>query len=108
MPSRVLVTGGAGYIGSILCEHLLQAVHHVTVLDNLLFGQESLLHLCYRPEFTFHQGDARDEATLKPLMAQADAILPLAAIVGAPACARDPHDAETVNLGAVRSLLRLR
>jgi nucleoside-diphosphate-sugar epimerase len=108
MTKRVLVTGGAGYIGSILCEHLLQAGYEVTVLDILLFGQESLLHFCYRPEFDFVRGDARDEAVLKPLVAKADIIIPLAALVGAPACARDPGMAESLNLGAIRSLIRLR
>jgi nucleoside-diphosphate-sugar epimerase len=108
MPTRVLVTGGAGYLGSILVEHLLDAGFAVSVLDNLLYGQHSLLHLCAREGFEFMPGDVRDEVTLKPLVATADVLLPLAAIVGAGACDRDPQLAEGVNLAAVRLLLRLR
>ncbi len=108
MKQRVLVTGGAGYIGSVLCENLLAAGYAVTVVDTLLFGQESLFHLCHHADFTFHRGDARDESLLAPLVAKADVILPLAALVGAPACTRDPHLAESLNLGAIQMLLKLR
>jgi nucleoside-diphosphate-sugar epimerase len=105
---RILVTGGAGYLGSVLCEHLLAAGHRVTVLDALHHGVPSLLHLCGRPEFEFVRGDARDESTLTRLVKGADAIVPLAAVVGAPACDRDPWLATSTNLDAVRLLLRLR
>jgi nucleoside-diphosphate-sugar epimerase len=105
---HVLVTGGAGYLGSILCEHLLAAGCRVTAVDSLLFRQESLFHLCTRPEFDFVRGDVRDEALMRRLVAKADVIVPLAAIVGAPACDRDPIMAEAVNLGAIRMLNRLR
>jgi nucleoside-diphosphate-sugar epimerase len=108
MTSRVLVTGGAGYLGSVLCEHLLAAGHRVTVLDNLMYGQHSLFHLCAHPAFEFAFGDARDERHLRPLLRGADAIIPLAAVVGAPACDRDPGLATSVNLDAVRLLDRLR
>jgi nucleoside-diphosphate-sugar epimerase len=105
---HVLVTGGAGYLGSILCEHLLAAGYRVTAVDSLLFCQESLFHLCARPEFDFVRGDVRDEPLMRRLVATADVIIPLAAIVGAPACDRDPIMAEAVNLGAIRMLNRLR
>lgn len=105
---RVLVTGGAGYLGSVLCEHLLAAGHRVTVLDALHHGVPSLLHLCGNPAFEFVRGDARDEAALGRLVADADAIIPLAAVVGAPACDRDPWLATSTNLDAIRLLLRLR
>jgi nucleoside-diphosphate-sugar epimerase len=108
LTSRILVTGGAGYLGSILCEHLLAAGHRVTVLDNLMYGQHSLFHLCAHPAFDFVFGDARDERHLTPLVRGADAIVPLAAVVGAPACDRDPMLATSVNLDAVRLLNRLR
>jgi nucleoside-diphosphate-sugar epimerase len=108
MNSRILVTGGAGYLGSILCEHLLAVGHRVTVLDNLMYGQHSLFHLCAHPGFDFVFGDARDERHLRPLVSEADAIIPLAAIVGAPACDRDPRLATSINLDAVRLLNRLR
>lgn len=108
MAERVLVTGGAGYLGSVLCEHLLDAGYQVTALDNLLFGQESLFHLCARPAFDFIRGDVRDESVMKKAIASADVIIPLAAIVGAPACDRDPITTEAVNLGAVQTLLKHR
>ena len=105
---QVLVTGGAGYLGSILCEHLLAAGHRVVALDALHHGVPSLLHLCENPAFEFVRGDARDEAVLARLVAKADAIIPLAAVVGAPACDRDPWLATSTNLDAIRLLLRLR
>jgi nucleoside-diphosphate-sugar epimerase len=108
MSSRVLVTGGAGYLGSILCERLLAAGHRVTALDNLMYGQHSLFHLCADPAFSFVFGDARDEALLRALLRDADVVIPLAAIVGAPACDRDPRLATSVNLDAIRLLKRLR
>lgn len=106
--TNVLVTGGAGYLGSILCEHLLAAGYQVTVLDKLLYGQHSLFHLCANPRFEFVFGDAREEALLKRLVKNADVIIPLAAIVGAPACDRDPWLAQSVNLEAIQLLNRLR
>lgn len=105
---RILVTGGAGYLGSVLCERLLAAGHRVTALDTLAHGVPSLLHLCADPGFEFVRGDARDEALLRRLLRDADAVVPLAAVVGAPACDRDPALAESLNLGAIRALLRLR
>jgi nucleoside-diphosphate-sugar epimerase len=108
MSKRVLVTGAAGYLGSILCEHLLDAGYHVTALDNLLYTQNSLFHFSANPSFDFHRGDARDERTVGSLLKKVDAIIPLAAIVGAGACDRDPWMAETVNLEAIRLVDRLR
>lgn len=108
MTNRVLVTGAAGYVGSILCEHLLAAGHSVIALDNLSHGDQNLLHLCANPRFDFVHGDARDENLLRELVPRADVIIPLAAVVGAPACARDPERARSLNLEAVRSLQRLR
>jgi nucleoside-diphosphate-sugar epimerase len=105
---RVLVTGGAGYLGSILCEHLLAAGHRVVVLDALHHGVPSLLHLCGNPAFAFVRGDARDQTVLRNLIAGADAIIPLAAVVGAPACDRDPWLAGSTNLEAIQTLLQLR
>lgn len=106
--THVLVTGGAGYLGSILCEHLLDAGYRVTVLDNLMYSEQSLFHLCHRPAFEFIYGDVRDEALMKKLVPQADVIIPLAAMVGAPACDRDPFMARSVNLDSVRLLQRIR
>jgi nucleoside-diphosphate-sugar epimerase len=104
----ILVTGGAGYIGSILSERLLDAGHRVTVLDNLLFGEQSLFHLCADPRFEFVFGDARDARVMSALVKTADVIVPLAALVGAPACDLAPTAATSTNLEAVRLVNRLR
>jgi nucleoside-diphosphate-sugar epimerase len=106
--TRILITGGAGYLGSILSERLLNADCRVTVLDNLMYTQQSLFHLCANPNFEFVFGDARDQALVGKLVKDADVLIPLAAIVGAPACDRDPLLARTVNLEAVQMLNRLR
>ncbi len=108
MSTRVLVTGGAGYLGSVLVGHLLQRGYQVTVLDNLLYGQASLLGYCRDPRFEFVRGDARDERVLGDLVPRHDALIPLAAIVGMKACDRDPLMARSVNLEAVVLLNRLR
>jgi nucleoside-diphosphate-sugar epimerase len=108
MKPRVLVTGGAGYLGSVLCEHLLKAGYPVTAIDRLIYGQHSLFHLCAHPSFDFVFGDVREEKTLQPLIRKADVLIPLAAVVGAPACDRDPWLARSVNLEAVAMLNRLR
>lgn len=108
MSVRILITGGAGYVGSVLTERALAAGHHVTVLDNLMYRQRSLLPFCHQSEFEFVFGDARDEATVKPLLARSDVLIPLAALVGAPLCDRDPRAARSTNLEAVQMLNRLR
>lgn len=108
MKSNVLVTGAAGYLGSILCEHLLWAGYRVTALDNLMYRQQSLFHLCACPDFDFVRGDARDENLIRNLIKKAEILIPLAAIVGAPACDRNPQMAKAVNLEAIRLLNRLR
>jgi nucleoside-diphosphate-sugar epimerase len=86
----------------------LQAGYRVTVLDNLMYGQSSLFHLLANPKMNFVRGDVRDEGLVRRLLADADVIIPLAAIVGAPACDRDPWLARAVNLDAVVLLNRLR
>lgn len=105
---RILVTGGAGYLGSVLVPHLLDLGHAVTVVDSLRFGQTPLLDCCIRPDFDFVAGDCRDEGVMRPLVASADAILALAAIVGAPACDRDQAAAVSTNREAVALVSRLR
>jgi len=104
---NILITGGAGYIGSVLAPHLLQAGHNVTVLDNFLFGQATLLDCCRHEGFRVVRGDCRDEGLIRSLLPGADAIIPLAALVGAPMCANDQVGARTINQEAVEMLCRL-
>ena len=104
---NILVTGGAGYLGSIMVPALLDAGHRVTVLDNFMFKQNPLAHVCANPNFDVVRGDARDEATLAPLLKDADVIIPLAALVGAPLCDIDKTAATTTNRDAVLTLIRL-
>jgi nucleoside-diphosphate-sugar epimerase len=105
---HVLITGAAGYLGSILCEHLLDAGYRVTALDSLMYGEQNLNHLCANPMFDFIRGDARDQEILVPLLKVADVIIPLAAIVGAPACDLDPIMATSVNRDAISQICTLR
>jgi nucleoside-diphosphate-sugar epimerase len=108
MSLHVLITGGAGYLGAVMCGRLLQEGFQVTVLDNMMYRSPSLLGYCGVPGFHFERGDARDEDTLKRLLVDVDVIIPLASIVGAPACDRDPALATATNLGAIQSLIRAR
>jgi nucleoside-diphosphate-sugar epimerase len=105
---KVLVTGGAGYIGSILVPLLLQNGHQVTVTDNFMYHQTSLMDCCYDQRLTLVRGDARDRSLISGQLRQADAIFPLACLTGAPLCARDPLGAETTNFQAVKMILDLR
>ena len=105
---KVLVTGGAGYLGSILCEHLLDVGHQVKVVDNLFYKQPGLLHLCANQRFDIVLGDVRDQDLMAELVKEVDVSIPLAAIVGAKACDRDPYLATSVNLEAIRLLNSLR
>lgn len=105
---RILVTGGAGYIGSVLVPFLLAEGHEVTVIDNFLYGQSSLLDCCHHPRLTIIRGDARERSVLATAVKQADAIIPLACLTGAPACERNPVEARSVNLDAIRFVVELR
>lgn len=103
--NNVLVTGGAGYIGSILTENLLELGFNVTVLDNFMYKQSSLNHLCHNPRFNVVNGDIRNLAHVQPLLKDADVIIPLAALVGAPLCNKDVVGADTTNKEAVFMML---
>jgi len=107
MAHDILVTGGAGYLGSTLVPALLRAGHRVTVLDNFLFRQTSLNHVCHDPNFRVVKGDIRVESVVAPLLKKADVVIPLAALVGAPMCSADPVGARTVNRDAILLMLKL-
>ncbi|MBI2414186.1 MAG: NAD(P)-dependent oxidoreductase [Deltaproteobacteria bacterium] len=107
MNYNILVTGGAGYIGSTLVPELLRLGHHVTVLDNFMFGQNSLLECCANERFNIVRGDARDEEVLRPLVKGADYIIPLAALVGAPLCSRDKIGTVSTNRDAIATAIKL-
>jgi nucleoside-diphosphate-sugar epimerase len=100
MNDKILVTGGAGYLGSTLVPKLLRSGYRVTVLDNLVFNQSSLLDCCADPNFDFVKGDICDHELVNGLLSKADIVIPLAAIVGAPACKRNPSLTRLVNYDA--------
>jgi nucleoside-diphosphate-sugar epimerase len=104
---KVLITGGAGYLGSNLTRHLLEAGYSVTVLDNLMYDQVTLLHLFGNPKFQFELGDVRDKKLLQELVGLNDVIIPLAAIVGMPACKANPELTVAVNYQQVADIVEV-
>ena len=104
---KVLITGGAGYLGSNLTRHLLEAGYSVTVLDNLMYDQVTLLHLFGNPKFQFELGDVRDKKLLQELVGLNDVIIPLAAIVGMPACKANPDLTVAVNYQQVADIVEV-
>jgi nucleoside-diphosphate-sugar epimerase len=104
MPDRVLITGGAGYLGCVMVPTLLAAGYHVTLLDRFPHGDAVLADCCRFDTFAPVKGDVRDEGLLGKLVAKADIVIPLAALVGAPLCAQNPLDAVSVNRDAVIKL----
>ena len=105
---RILITGGAGYLGSQLVSYLLGAGHDVSVLDKFTFAQSTLLEHCINTRFNVVRGDCRDRETLRRALEGREVIIPLAAIVGAPSCDADPIAARSTNLEAIEVLLELR
>jgi nucleoside-diphosphate-sugar epimerase len=101
---KVLITGGAGYLGSVLTEVLLNKGYQVTVLDNLTYKQTSITPFSFNKNFKFILGDVRDELTLKPLVQSHDVIIPLAAIVGMPACKAQPQATIDINYKQVQNI----
>ena len=104
---NVLITGGAGYLGSVLAPTLLQEGFGVTVLDNFLFGQNSLMDCCGQDRFRVIRGDVRNERVLKDALVSQDIVIPLAALVGAPLCNLDETGTVSTNQTAMESLCRL-
>lgn len=105
---KILVTGGAGYIGSVMVPELLKQGHEVTVIDSFMYNQSSLLECCSDKHFEIIHGDARDEALVTEKMKSADIVLPLACLVGAPLCEQKPLEAKSINYDAIKMLLELK
>jgi nucleoside-diphosphate-sugar epimerase len=103
---KVLITGGAGYLGSVITGKMLGEGYEVTVLDKLIFNQVSLLSYTSNPNFKFIHGDVRDESLLKRLCDESDIIIPLAAIVGFPACASEPELAKEINFNQIVNIVK--
>lgn len=105
---KILVTGAAGYLGSVMVPKLLEQGHEVSALDNFMYGQTSLLDCCYHKNFRLIRGDARDKSLLTQQLKKAEVIIPLACLTGAPICSKDPVAARTVILEAVDMIMKLR
>ena len=105
---HILVTGGAGYLGSVMVPRLLEAGHTVTVLDNFMFNQNSLLDCIHEKELTVVRADTRDKSVVAPLLKKADAIFPLACLTGAPICDKFPQEAQEIIVDALEMILDLR
>jgi nucleoside-diphosphate-sugar epimerase len=105
---KILITGGAGYIGSILVPLLLRREDRVIVIDNFMYSQTSLLDCCHDKNMTIIRGDARDKDLISGQLKKVDVILPLACLTGAPLCSKDPIGARTTNFDAIKMILDLR
>lgn len=105
---NILVTGGAGYIGSILVPELLNENHDVTVIDNFIYNQCSLLDQCYNSKLKIIRGDSRNKDLIKKHIKNSDVIFPLACLTGAPICDKYPLEAKTINLDAIKLILNLK
>ena len=105
---KILVTGGAGYLGSIFIPELLRLGHKVTVIDNFMYNQTSLLDVCNNPDLTIVRDDARKKDVITKWLKDVDAIYPFACLTGAPLCDKDPIAARTVNYEAVKMINDLR
>jgi nucleoside-diphosphate-sugar epimerase len=103
---KVLITGGAGYIGSVLTEKLLKKNYEVTVIDNFLYKQSSLNHLCQYKNLNIIKMDVRNSEEIKKIQNKNDIIIPLAALVGAPICKQDPIGSKTINNDAINIILQ--
>ncbi len=105
---KILITGGAGYLGSVMIPRFLNEGHEIVALDNFMYNQTSLLDVCYHPKLTIVRGDTRDKNLMTKLLKDVDAIFPLACLTGAPLCAKDPVGAQSILLDAVTMILQLR
>lgn len=105
---KILITGAAGYIGSILTPELLKKGHEVVAIDNFMYNQAPLLNVCHYKTLAIVRGDSRDKSLISKHIQDVDVIIPLACLVGAPLCEKDPAAAKSVNLDAIKLILELR
>ena len=106
MKKNILITGGAGYIGSMLVTKLVAEKHNVTILDNFEYTKDSLNHLYFYKNFKVIEGDVRDKSLIKKLIRNQNFIIPLAALVGAPLCEKNKKKAIDVNFNSILTILR--
>ena len=102
---KILITGGAGYIGSLLTPKLINKGYEITVIDNFMYKQNTLLDVCYHSNFNLINGDVRNKDLMETLIKEHDVIVPLAAIVGAPACDKDKKLATELNLEHIKTIV---
>ena len=107
MAKKILITGGAGYLGSVMTNHFLNLGYNVTILDNFMYNQASLAHLCHDSRFNIVRADCRVRSEMERHVKSADIVIPLAGYVGAPLCARDPVGATSVNRDAIFMLMEI-
>lgn len=105
---KILVTGAAGYLGSIIVPELLKEGFEVIAVDNFMYNQASLLDCCHDDKLTIKRADARDKDLISKYMKEADAIFPLACLTGAPLCQKNPYEAKSIIVDAVKMILDLR
>lgn len=105
---KILVTGAAGYLGSVMVPHLLSLGHQVTAVDNFMFNQTSLLAACHHPEFQMYRGDVRERSLIQKVMKDADVIIPLACLTGAPLCKQQPDNARGIIVDALKLMMEFR
>lgn len=105
---KILVTGGAGYIGSVLVPKLLGYGYEVIVIDNFMYNQTSLLDCCHAKKLTIIRGDVRNKPLIKEQLKKVDAVFPLACLTGTPRCDLDPIGANTTNFEAIKTILKFR
>ena len=104
---KILITGGAGYLGSMIATYLIKEGHEVTIIDKMVFSKTSLLHLHFFKNFSFIEGDVLNKNLIKKNLKNKDFVIPLAALVGAPLCDKHPRMTKQLNVEAIRTICQL-